>query len=46
MSQWREQLRMLYVTGGECLKAGVFITVFTRLCYERTSPCVCLCLTN
>lgn len=30
MSQCREQLRMLYVTGGECLEARVFITVFTR----------------
>lgn len=43
MSQWREQLRMLFVTGGECLEAGVFITVFTR-CAINVPALVCVCV--
>ncbi len=34
---------MLYVTGGECLEAGVFITVFTR-CAMNVPYLVCVCV--
>lgn len=34
---------MLNVTGGECLEAGVFITVFTR-CAMNVPALVCVCV--
>lgn len=43
VSQWREQLRMLYMAAGKCLEAGVFITVFTR-CAMTVPALVCVCV--